>query len=77
MTTDTKDRREAIASNVNGFLSGLGLPISLTVRADDVVLTDTGARVTAKFGDVTLAVDIGHTSLVHLAMISGFIGRGG
>jgi methionine aminopeptidase len=76
MATETQDKRELIAEDINGFLAGLGVPSALMVKAEDLTLTDTGVRVSKKIGDVSITVDVGQQSLMHLAMVRGFIDTG-
>lgn len=78
MATETKDRRELIAEDLNGFLDSFNLPTVLRVEAKDLTLTDggNGVRVSKKIGDVSIAIEVGQQSLMHLAMIRGFVGAG-
>jgi len=77
VTTETKDKRELIAEDINNFISGLNMPTFLLVEAKDLTLLEGGGvRVAKTIGDVSVTVDIGAHSLMHLAMIRGFIDTG-
>lgn len=77
MATETQDRRELIAADLNNFLGNLGVPTVLSVQAEDLTLLDGGGvRVAKKIGDVSITVEVGQQSLMHLAMVRGILDVG-